>query len=246
MLIQPTLDKLHEMRLIGMAEALQVQLEQPDYAGLSFEERFGLLVDQEWTYRQNRSLARRLKEAKLRLSASVEEIDYRQSRELDRSVLLSLANCDWVRSHQVVLITGPTGSGKTFIGCALAQAACRQGFSARYYRVSRLLQELALARGDGSYPRFLQRLAKVDVLFLDDWGLAPLSPAESRELLEVIDDRTQTRATVIASQLPVAEWHGMIGDPTVADAILDRLVHRAHKVTLKGESMRKVASAESR
>src|SRR5690554_91788 len=243
MLTQPTLEKLRQMRLIGMAEAFADQLDRPDIHELSFEERLGLLVDHEWTYRQDRRMARLLREAKLRIPASLEEIDYHHPRGLDRSVMRSLGTCDWVRRHQAILITGPTGSGKTFLACALANAACRQGFSARYYRLPKLMTELAMAKGDGSYPKLLRKLARTEVLILDDWGLATLSESESRELLEVIEDRTQARSTIVASQLPISEWHGTMADPTAADAILDRLVHTAHKIALKGESMRKLQAA---
>lgn len=242
MLTHKTVDRLHQMRLWGMAEAFVAQLQKPDYQELSFEERFGLLVDQEWTHRQNRRLARLLRQARLRLPACLEDIDYRHPRGLDRSLLRSLATGDWLRARQNVLITGPTGVGKTFIACALANAACRQGFTARYYRVPRLLAELGIARGDGSYPRLLNQLARTDLLVLDDWGLAPFTDAQGRDLLEVVDDRAQARSTIVASQLPVEHWHGLLPDPTVADAILDRLVHNAHKIALRGESMRKMAS----
>ncbi|MEW6048852.1 MAG: IS21-like element helper ATPase IstB [Bacillota bacterium] len=220
MLVQPTLEKLRAMHLLGMAEALAHQSQQPDMGRLSFEERLGLLVDEEWTYRQNRRLQRLLKEAKLRLAAVPEDIDYTASRGLDRPTVQTLLRGEWIRSHQSVLISGPTGVGKTFLACALAHAACRQGFSARYYRLSRLLSELALARADGSYPKRLAQLGRTEVLVLDDWGLAPLNPSEGRELLEVIDDRAQRRATIVASQLPIENWHGVIADPSIADAIL--------------------------
>ena len=242
MLIQQTIERLHEMRLKGMAQALVAQSQQPDVLALSFEERLSLLVDQEWTYRRDRRLRRLLKEAKLRLPACIEDIDYRHPRGLDRAVIRSLANCEWIASHQNVLITGPTGVGKTFIACALANAACRHGFSARYYRVPRLLSELAMAKGDGSYPRLMNKLAKTHLLVLDDWGLMPLSAADARDLLEIIDDRSQTRSTIIASQLPIDHWHATIADPSLADALLDRLIHNAHKLILKGESMRKVTN----
>jgi len=240
MMMQQTLNKLHEMRLTGMAQALESQLDQPDLRGLSFEERLGMLVDHEWTYRHDRRLARLLKQAKLRISnACLEDIDYRRPRNLDRSLMFALAHGDWVRRHQDVLVTGPTGSGKTYVACALANAACRQGLSARYYRVGRLIHDLTLARADGTYPKLLEKLSKTHVLVLDDWALAPITATESRELLEVIDDRTQRGSTIVASQIPVADWHATMSDPTAADAILDRLVHTAHKIALKGESMRK-------
>lgn len=239
MIHQQTLDKLRGLRLTAMADALATQASHPDVQSLSFEERLGLLVDQEWAFRDNRRLARQLKEAKLRVPACTEDIDYQHPRTLDRAVMRSLASCDWLRSHQSVLITGPTGVGKTFVACALANAACRQGFSARYYRVPRLLSELTIAKGDGSFSKLLSQLARTQLLVLDDWGLAPMTAAEARDLLEVIDDRYQAHATIVATQLPVDQWHAIIGDPQVADAILDRLVHNSHKLLLKGESMRK-------
>lgn len=245
MLAQQTVDRLHQMRLLGMAEAFTAQLQKTGFQDFSFEERFGLLVEHEWTCRQNKHLARLLKQARLRLPACMEDIDYHQPRGIDRGFLKTLSACQWIYSHQNVLITGATGVGKTFIACALANAACRLGLSARYYRVPRLFQELIVARGDGSYPRLLSQLAKIDLLVLDDWGLAPFTDVNGRDLLEVIDDRHQIRSTVIGSQLPVESWHGLIPDPTVADAILDRLVHNAHKIALRGDSMRKVLSGSS-
>ncbi len=238
-MIQPTIDKLRVMKLTGLAESLLAQLQSPDTHDLSFEERISLLVDNEWTYRQNRRLARLIREAKLRMTACPEDVDYRHPRGLDRAVLRSLFTCQWIGDHQNVLITGPTGCGKTYLACALAQAACRQGYTARYYRLSRLVSELLLTKADGSYPRFLAHLARVDLLVLDDWGLAPLSASDSRELLEVIDDRSQVRSSVIASQLPLEHWHSSMADPTVADATLDRLIHNAHKIELNGDTMRK-------
>ena len=240
MLTQPTLEKLRRMRLFGMAEGFLAQQKKPDYQSLSFEERFGLLVDQEWTARQDRRLARLLKEARLRLAACMEDIDYHKPRGLDRATLLKLAGGQWVRDHQNVIITGPTGVGKTFIACALANAACRQGFSARYYRVSRLLSDLALAQADGSYPRLMRKLARTDLLVLDEWGIAPLAAADCRQMFEVIDDRAEARATIVVSQLPIENWHQIFADPTIADAVLDRLVHKAYKIAMRGESMRKV------
>lgn len=242
MLNRKTVDMLHQMRLTGMCQAFETQLQKPDYQELSFEERFGLLVDQEWTYRQDRRLARLLRQARLRLLACVEDIDLRHPRGLDKALLRSLATCDWLRARQNVLITGPTGVGKTFIACALGNAACRFGFSTRYYRMPRLLSELAVARGDGTYPRLMNQLARTDLLVLDDWGLASLTDVQGRDLLEVIDDRSQTCSTILASQLPLEHWHGQLPDPTVADAILDRLVHNAHKIALRGESMQKAAN----
>jgi len=242
MLHQHTLQKLRQMKLDGMADALVTQAATTGSLALTFEERLGMIVDAEWTHRHNRRLKRLLKEAKLRLPACIEDIDWGQPRGIDRSVLLALAAGDWIRSHHSVLIEGPTGAGKTFLACALANAACRQGFSARYYRVPRLITELSVARADGSYPRLLSRLSRTHVLVLDDWGLAPFTAPEAREILEVIEDRSQLNSTIVASQLPFEHWHSAIADPSVADAVLDRLVHTSHRIVLKGESMRKVKS----
>jgi DNA replication protein DnaC len=240
MLTHQTVERLRQMRLWGMADAFLAQLEQPDAAALPFEDRLGLLVDQEAAYRDNRRLKRLLKEAKLRQQACLEDIDLSVGRGLDRQLLRSLGTGLWVTNHQNVLVTGPTGVGKTYVSCALANAACRQGFSARYYRVPRLLTDIAVSRGDGTYTRLLRWLSKVDVLVFDDWGLTPLTATDGRELLEVIEDRCQAKSTVVTSQVPVDQWHAVIGDPSVADAILDRLVHHAHRIELRGESMRRV------
>ncbi|MGE5509052.1 MAG: IS21-like element helper ATPase IstB [Chitinophagales bacterium] len=240
MLTQQTLEKLRQMRLSAMAEAFRVQANDPDCQQLSFEERLGLLVDREWTARRDRRLARLLKQAHLHLAAAPEEIDQRTPRGLDKPLLRSLLACDWLRDGRNLLLTGPTGVGKTFIACAIGNAACRQGFRVRYCRLPRLLGDLELAKGDGSYASFLAGLGRTDLLILDDWGLAPLTAPEARDLLELIDERSQLRSTLVASQLPLENWHAALADPTVADAILDRLVHNAYKIALKGESMRKV------
>jgi DNA replication protein DnaC len=241
MMIHPTLEHLHALRLRGMAAALEEQLQSSAAAELGFEERLALLVEREVTWRDNRRLQRLLQEARLRIpGAAPEDIDFRAARGLDRSVILRLASADWVRQHQVVLVVGPTGVGKSYLACALGQAACRNGLSTRYFRLGRLLSDFALARADGSYPKLLNKLAKIELLILDDWGLAPLADAERRDLLEILEDRYRTRATLITSQLPTEHWHDYIGSPTLADAILDRLVHGAHKLTLKGGSMRKL------
>ena len=245
MLLEQTLNRLHELRLTGMAAALEEQQGVPDVATLSFEDRLALLVEREATVREDRRLTRLLRQAKLRLQASLEEIDFRSRRGLDRSHMLRLGSSDWIRHNQVVLITGATGTGKTFLGCVLAHSACRHGLSARYYRLSRLLGDMALARADGSYPRFLDRLQRTHLLAIDDFGLAPLSATERRDLLEVLEDRYGRQATLVTSQLPLDHWHDIVGDATFGDAILDRLVHGAHRITLKGASMRKKTATTS-
>ncbi len=244
MLNQPTLEKLEILRLHGMAEAFRAQsdpAQRDGLAALAFEERFALLVDQEWSWRQNRALARRLTQAKFRYhDASVEDIDFRAPRGLDRSLVRSLAqNSTWVREHQNIFLLGPCGVGKSWLACAMAEKACRDGFSAFFIRVPKLFRELALARADGSLGSRLARLARMDVLIVDDWAHAPLGESERRDFLEICEDRYQTRSTILTSQLPVAQWHEQIGDPTLADSILDRLVHNAHRIELRGESMRK-------
>ena len=239
MLLEQTITKLNQMKLFGMVCELNRQISTPDISQLSFEERLSLLVDMETTTREDRRLSRLLKNAKLRENACIEDINFKKDRELDKSVILSLAACNWVRAHQSVLISGPTGVGKTYIGCALANAACRQGYSAHYYRTPRLLTELKIARADGSIIKLLDRLAKIEVLVIDDWGINALSDLERKDLLEVIEDRYKVRSTIIMSQLPIDKWHDAIGDPTLADAILDRLVHNAYKIKMEGDSMRK-------
>jgi len=239
MLTHPTLQKLLRLKLTGMAKALEEQTQMPQCEGLLFEERLGLLVDREMTERESRRLISRLRSARLRQSACIEDIDYRHPRGLDKSLLQSLCSCEWIRTHQNVLISGPTGAGKTFLACALAQKACREGYRVLYARLSRLLGEISLAKAEGRYLRLLTGFAKIDLLILDDWGLLALSEEGRRDLLEILEDRHGSRSTLVTSQLPVEHWHSMIGDPTLADAILDRLVHNAYKINLKGESMRK-------
>jgi DNA replication protein DnaC len=239
MLNHPTFEKLHALRLSGMYQALVEQMQMPEIAALSFEERLGLLVDRESTERENRRLTTRLRQAKLRQTACIEDIDYRHPRGLDKSLLTRLVTCQWVQDRQNVLITGPTGIGKTWLACALGHKACREGWTTLYLRLPRFLQELPITKGDGRYGKLMITLAKTDLVILDDWGLAPLSDENRRDLLELLDDRYDRRATVVTSQLPVDHWHEAIGEPTLADAILDRLVHNAYKITLQGESMRK-------
>jgi len=239
MLIHPTLDKLRELRLIGMQKALVEQMELPERDALTFDERFGVLVDAEYTERENRRLQTRLKRARLRQAATVEDIDYRHPRGLDKSLMLSLAGCDWVRQHQNVIITGPTGAGKSYLACALGNKACREGYRVLYFRIARLFQDLAIAKADGRYDKLLRTLVRSQLLVLDDWGTAPLTDEQRRDLFEVMEDRYDRGSTLIAAQVPVKHWHDIIGDPTLADAILDRLIHNAYTITLKGESMRK-------
>lgn len=240
MLEQPMIDKLEAMRLHGMVEALRRQQQQPESAELSFGERLALLVDHQWNWKENQALARRLRLAKLRAKSCPEEIDYRTPRGLNRSVIRALTqDSAWVRNHQNLFVIGPCGVGKSFVACALAQKACRDGYSALYYRATALFRDLAIARADGSLRGLLARLGRVDVLVIDDWAMAPLGESERRDFWEICEDRYQTRSTMLTSQLPVSKWHGQIGDPTVADGILDRLVHNAHQIEMRGESMRK-------
>lgn len=240
MLNEPTVEKLRGMRLGTLADRWLEQQGDADVQALAFDERLALLVDAEWLNRENKKLARNLKQAKLRLGqAAIEDIDYSGRRQLEKAVIRQLATCQWVDAHQNVIVTGATGVGKTFVACALAQQACRKGYAALYRRVPRLFDELALAHADGTYPRFLAKLAKVDVLILDDWGLVPLGDSERRDLLEIIEDRYGNRSTILTSQLPIERWHDHVGEATIADAICDRLLHNAHKIDLKGESRRK-------
>lgn len=245
MMTHHTLTQLHALKLDGMARAFEEQLTITASDSLPFEERFGLLVDREMTWRDSKRLERLLKVARLKnVSACMEDIDYRASRSLDRRLLASLASCDWIRNVQNVILTGKTGCGKTWLACALGNQACRQGFSVQYLRMPRLIEELRVAHGDGSFSRRLAQLAKTDVVILDDWGLTALDQAARSDLLEMLDDRVGSRSTIVTSQLPVKNWHDYLADPTLADAILDRLVHQAHKLDLKGDSLRKNSSPE--
>ena len=240
MLIHPTLSKLEQMRLGGMATALRNQLETPDIEAMSFMDRLGLMVDHEEAVREDRRLARRLKMAKLRLQACMADLDYRPSRGLDKRLMLHLAGCQWIRRRQNILITGPTGVGKSYLACALAHKACLENFRTRYYRLHRLVETLQLAREDRTWLRTLKQLARIDVLLLDDWGLHGICRAQQRDLMELIDDRYTMRSTIVTSQYPLDKWHQTMEDPTLADAILDRLVNNAHKIQLTGDSMRKI------
>jgi DNA replication protein DnaC len=240
MLKEPTMEKLKALRLDAMAAGWAEQQKSTDMAKLAFDERFGLLVDAECLFRENRRLGRLLKEAKLKIGeACVEDIDYPPRRELDKAVVRQLATCRWVQEHQNVTITGATGVGKTYVACALAQHACRRGYSAIYRRASRLFDELTMARADGSYARLLGKLARTDILVIDDWGLTPSRDTERQDLLEILEDRYGSRSTIMSSQIPRDKWHDYLGDATVADAILDRIIHNSHKVVLNGPSRRK-------
>jgi len=239
MLDQQTVNELYEMKLNGMAEVFADQLNQPDMDRLSFAERFALIVDRQWTWKENHRMARYLKNARLKLNSCVEDIDYQTPRGIDQSVMMNLIACDWVRRHHNIIITGPTGVGKTYIACALVNKVCREGYRALYIRLPKFSYQMALARGDGSYGKTITKLTKAHVLVIDDLGLSPMNDQERRDLLEIVEERHSHASTLVASQLPVDLWHEQIGDPTIADAILDRLVHNAHKINLsmKAESL---------
>jgi len=240
MLVQPMIDKLLTMRLQGMAQGLKAQQQDPTMQELSFEERFGMLVDQQWNWRENQALARRLKAAKLKGNICVENIDFRASRGLDKSVIRALTQESvWVARHENIFVLGPTGVGKSYIASALAQKACRDGYSVLSTRAAMLFRDLTLARADGSLRSLLAKLSRIDVLLIDDWAMAPLNENERRDFWEICEDRYQSRSMILTSQLPVARWHEQIGDPTVADGILDRMVHNAHRIEMRGDSMRK-------
>ncbi|MCK5340438.1 MAG: IS21-like element helper ATPase IstB [Desulfobulbaceae bacterium] len=239
MLLHPTLEKLETMRFTGMAAALEEQMKMDGLDDISFEERLGLLLDREQAVRETRRMKGRLSKAKLRQDGCVEDIDFRHPRGLDKSLVIRLADCQWIKGHNNLIITGPTGVGKSYLACAFAQKACREGFNALYLRMTKLFENLSLAKGDGRYLKLLTSFAKTDLLVLDDYGLAPLNQEQRHDLLEILEDRHGLKSTLVTSQLPIKHWHEQIGDPTLADAILDRLVHSAHKIQLEGESMRK-------
>ena len=243
MMTQQTIDKLHDMKLTAMADAFAEQVGKPDLGELSFEDRFAMLVDRQWTFKEDRRMTRLLRTAKLKDSACIENVDFKTPRALDKSLVVRLAGSDWIKKAQNVIVLGPTGVGKTYLACTIANSACRNGFAAMYKRAPRLYQEVAIARADGSYPKLMNRLSKIKVLIVDDFCIAPMTDPERRDLLEVLEDRQSISSTIIATQVPVENWIEHIGDPTLADAILDRLVHNAHRINLKGESMRKIRSS---
>jgi DNA replication protein DnaC len=239
MLLHPTLEKLTTLRFTGMATALDEQMQMNTLDDLGFEERLGILLDREMAVRQSRRMNTRLRKAKLRQESCIEDIDFRHSRGLDKSLVMRMAGCEWIKEHNNLIITGPTGVGKTFLACAFAQKACREGYSTLYLRITKLFEDLSLAKGDGRYLKLLASFAKADLLVLDDYGLDELNREQRHDLLEILEDRHGLKSTLVTSQLPIDLWHEQIGDPTLADAILDRLVHSAHKIKLNGESMRK-------
>ena len=239
MLKTQTMDKLKTLKLNGMLRGLEEQSSSSEFDSLSFDERFGLLVDRETIERENSRLKTRLKKAKLRQQACFEDIDFRHPRGLDKSMILSLGTCRWIRDHQNIIITGATGVGKSYLACALAHRACMDGYKVRYYRSSRLFRDLHAAQGDGTYLKLLKTISRFHVLVIDDWGLENLKDQQRNDLLEILEDRHGIQSTIIAGQLPVEHWHDVVGNPTIADAIMDRLVHNAHKISLNGDSMRK-------
>jgi len=238
MLNNPSLEKLRTLKLTGMADAFCEQLQNP-MLDLDFESRLGFLIEREWLTRENRRLKRRLQQAKLQQAACVEDIDFKHPRGLNKTVIQEMSRCQWVHQHLNILITGPTGCGKTYLACALAHKACLMGLTTRYYRLPRLWLELKVSKADGTYAKWLTQVAKIDVLILDDWGLVTPDVEQRRDLLEILDDRYQKRSTIITSQLPTTIWHEHLNDATLADAILDRLVHNAIRLELTGESLRK-------
>ncbi len=244
MVREQTFDKLYSLKLHGLAAALEEQFKNPEMDALSFEERLALLVDAQWLWRENRAIATRLRQARLKMAASLEDVNYRHPRKLDRSLVQALASCDWIRQRHNLTIIGPSGIGKTYLCCALLEKACRQGFRAYYASASKFFRQLGVAWADGSFDRLLAKLARTDVLAIDDWGLVPLTDLERRHFLEVLDDRSESRSTILTSQFPVQSWHELIGNPTLADAIVERILSNSHRIELEGETLRKIEPQE--
>ena len=245
MLIHPTIDNMKTLKLFAMVRTLETQMEIKDIEEMNFTDRLGLLVDAELIARENKRLQSRLSTAKLRLSACIEDLDIKANRGLDRTVIASLATSEWLKRHQNIIITGLCGAGKTYVACALAQRACRDGYTVIYERAPKLFQDLALAKADGRYHKIMTNLAKKDLIIIDDFALAPLTDEQRRDLLEIVEERYDRRSTMMVSQVPTNYWHDIIGDPTIADAILDRLIHNAHKLALKGKTRRKPPDEET-
>ncbi|MEJ2082924.1 MAG: IS21-like element helper ATPase IstB [Acidobacteriota bacterium] len=241
---EQTFDKLYSLKLHGLADALQQQLENPEMDGLGFEERLALLVDAQYLWRENRAYATRLRQAHLKMTAAIEDINYRHARKLDRSIVQSLSTCEWIRRHHNLTIIGASGLGKTYLCCAFLEKACREGFRAYYASASKFFRQLGMAWADGSFDRFLAKLARTDVLAIDDFGLVALTDLERRHLLEVLDDRTESRSTILTSQFPVENWHELVGSPTLADAIVERILANSHRIELEGETLRRLEAKE--
>jgi DNA replication protein DnaC len=239
MLVQPILDKLGSLKLAGMGEGLREQMENPAYRKLSFEDRLGMLLDKEWNLRQTRKQTRRMRVARFREAAVIEDLDFSASRGLNRAEVLALTQDDWIRRRLNIIITGPTGAGKTYLACALGQSACRNGVSVRYFQIAKLLQKITYARADGSSPKFLEILAKTQLLVIDDWLRNPLTESQTPDLLEILEDRYGRASTMLATQIPVSDWHDRLGNATLSDAVMDRIIHNAYRLELRGESMRK-------
>lgn len=245
MLIEQTLEKLYTMKWGGMAQGLKDQMGDPNMSELSFEDRLGFLVDQQWMWRENRSLHARIQKAGFKCQACMEDIDYRTHRGLNKAALASLTQANWIQQCQSTIITGPTGVGKTYLACAIGQRACRNGFKVLYYYAPKLFRELKIATAEGDLGKLFRKLLKTELLIIDDWGMEKLSDQQYRDLLEILDDRQEVAATLFTSQFPIEQWHDNIGNPTLADAILDRIIHNAHQIKLKGESMRKLKNKKS-
>jgi DNA replication protein DnaC len=240
---EQTFEKLFSLKLHGFAQALQEQITNPEASSLGFEDRLAGLVDAQWLWRENRATASRLRKARLKMPACMEDINYRHQRQLDKSVMRSLASCDWIKQHHNITISGASGLGKTYVCCALLEQACRKGYSAHYASAPKFFRELSISYADGSFDRLLSKLARVDVLGIDDWGLTPLSEMERRHFLEVMDDRGGSRSTILTSQFPVEKWHDLIGSPTLADAVMERILSNSYRLALSGETMRPVKKA---